>query len=425
MTKWLIGTFFLSILAISLVVGRSRSFGQIPNKNSPGKTKGQTIPGGRPEDTALATNNPDEFAWQLFLSLNRQAKLGAAGVPDPKFPTIRTYDPDRPVVWETWALANGGRAGPVYIPPNRSEVFKDRGAKPVPWHKLPRNSPQPKVFEPYTGKGLDFILKVGRALGKFDPVEDGGEGGLEVRMNQVTYNFIRNETLYHIEGLEERLRKGKKIELPQGAKEIKARWVPIKEKDKPRYHWRTVKAKDGTVQFWGLSALHIITRDLPNWFWCDFEHVDFERHAEQYSQDTTTRGINPPAGEKGIRRETRGTKWEHLRLRGTQISFVDQEGRPTILANTQIEHGFQQKSSCLTCHARAAIGLRSARPNLPGWQANILPLNLAVRPVLDEPVGIPNPKWFVDKYGNRMYLQTHFMWAPPFRALSTKVFPPK
>ncbi len=212
---------------------------------------------------------------------------------------------------------------------------------------------------------------------------------------------------------------------PQASKEIKARWVRIQEKDKPRYHWRTIKAKNGKVQLWGLSALHIITRDLPGWFWCDFEHVDFERHAEQYSYDSTTRGLNPPSGEKGIRKETKGTRWETMRLRGTQTSFVDREGRPTILANTQIEHGFQQKSSCMSCHARATVGLRSARPNLPKWQANTLPLNLAIKPVLDEPVGAPDPKWFVNEYGERRYMQTHFLWSLPFRALSTKVSPPK
>ena len=73
-------------------------------------------------------NDPDELAWQLFLALCRQALPGKAGEPDPTKPSIKEYDPDRPVVWETWALANGGRAGPVYQRPNRSEVFDVVGA---------------------------------------------------------------------------------------------------------------------------------------------------------------------------------------------------------------------------------------------------------------------------------------------------------
>jgi hypothetical protein len=426
MRRYLCLGLLLSAAAVPLGGGwMSAIHGQKSDEGPVKKPRTQAIPGGRIEDTALAINNPDEFAWHLFLGLNRQALLGKAGVPDPKFPTIRAYDRDRPVVWETWALASGGRAGPVYVPPNRSEVYKDRGEKPVPWDELPRRTPQPKVFEPYPGKGLDFFLKVDRGPGKFDPVEDGGKGGVEVRMNRHTYNYVRDKTLYNIEGLEEKFRQGKELAFPQAAKEVKARWVRIQESDKSRYHWRTVKTKSGSEQLWGLTSLHIITRDLPNWFWCDFEHVDFERYAEQYSQDKTTRGINPPAGRNGVRRETRGTRWETMRLRGTQISFVDSHGRPTILANTQIEHGFQQKSSCMTCHSRAAVGLRSARPSLPGWQANIMPLNLAIRPELDEPVGAPNPRWFINEYNERRYLQTHFLWSPPFRALSTRVSPPK
>ncbi|WP_169977566.1 hypothetical protein [Tautonia rosea] len=383
------------------------------------------IPGGRPEDASRATNDPHEFAWRLFFALNRQAELGTAGVPDPDRPTIRDYDPDRPVTWETWALASGGRAGPIYVPPNRSEVFLDRGATPAAWDDLPRDVPPSKVLEPYPGKGLDFLLKVARAPGAFDPVEDGGEGGIEVRMNRATFDYIRENQLYNIEGLEDAFLKGNELLFPRASQEIKARWVRIEEADKPRYHWRTITNDDGERQLWGLSSLHIITRDLPNWFWCDFEHVDFERFAEQYSQDPTTRGDAPPAGRDGIRRETIGSKWEHMRLRGTQTAFVDAQGRPTILANSQIEHGFQQKSSCMTCHARATVGLRSARPGLPRWQAHTLPLDLAIRPVLDEAVGAPDPDWFVDDYNEPIFLQTHFLWSLPFRALSTEVRPPE
>ncbi len=395
-----------------------------PAQESAAKNTNPPLPGGRDRDTALAMNNPSEHAWQLFLALNRQAKLGVAGFPDPNKPTLKQYDPNRPVVWETWAMANGGRAGVIYVPPNQSEVYRDRGVKPVAWNQLPRDQVQPKVFEPYPGKGLEFLVNAGRPPGKFDPVEDGGVGGVEVRMNRGTFDYIRDQGIYSIEGLEARFRTGEELVFPRNAQEVKARWVRIKETDKPRYHWRTVKSRDGGEQLWGLSALHIITRDLPNWFWCDFEHVDFERTAEQYSVDTTTRGVNPPSGREGIRNETRSTKWQTMRLRGTQTAFNDAEGNPNILANTQIEHGFQQSSSCMSCHARATVGLRSARPDLPKWQTNTLPLNLSIGPILREPVGPPKPVWYVDAYGKRRYLQTHFLWSIPFRAMSTKVMPP-
>ncbi len=417
--------FGLLLLATFITVAFMGTLSSQQKKNPEPSTPQKQEIGGRPEDTALAINNPHEFAWQLFFAINRQAMLGKAGVPDPTKPTIKDYDPDQPVVWETWALCSGGRIGVGYFPPNTSEVFLDRGAKPVAWNQLPRRKPVPKVLEPLPGKAVEFLLKVGRLPGKFDAVEDGGEGGLEVRMNKGLFDYVRENNLYNIEGLEEYVKKGKEIIFPASSMEIKARWVPIKEGDKPRYHWRTVTKSDGTKQIWGLTALHIITRDLPNWFWCDFEHVDFEKNAEQYSYDPTTRGLNPPSGKNGIRQETVGTKWETMRLRGTQIDFVDAKGRPTILANSQIEHGFQQTSSCMTCHARATVGLRSDRPDLPGWQVNTLEPNLPPNPVLIGPVGAPNPNWFLNDRGKVRYIQTHFVWSIPFRALSTKVFPPE
>jgi hypothetical protein len=425
MTRLLLsGPFLILAAALLIAPARTISRSEAADRDPPAQAAGDALPGGRPSDTALAVNDPDEFAWRLFLALCRQALPGKAGEPGPAKPSIKEYDPDQPVVWETWALANGGRAGPVYQRPNRSEVFKDRGAKPAAWDELPRRQPPPKVFEPYPGKGVEFLLNIGRALGRFDPVEDGGAGGLEVRMNRALFDYVRDNHLYSIEGLEERFRQGKEISFPAAAQEIKARWVRIKEADRPRYHWRTVTKSDGTKQLWGLSALHIITRDLPNWFWCDFEHVDFERNAEQYSRDTTTRGLKPPAGRDGIRSETRGTRWETMRLRGTQTEFVDARGRPTILANSQIEHGIQQTSSCMTCHARATVGLRADRPNLPGWQPNTLAPNLPPNPVMVGPLGAPDPKWYVDDFGAVRYIQTHFVWSIPFRALSSKVDPP-
>ncbi|MGI9474957.1 MAG: hypothetical protein ACR2NZ_25725 [Rubripirellula sp.] len=376
-----------------------------------------------PEDIALAISNPDEFAWQLFMDISHQAEMGKAGWPDTTKSDFRDYDDDSPVVWETWALASGGRVLSHYAHPNRSEVFLDRGAQPAEWSSLERQKPAPKYFEMYPGKGVEFLVQNGRHLGAFDPVEDGGEGGIEVRMNRALFDYVRDNTLYNVEGLEARVRSGDAIDTPTASKEIKARWVPITDADKPRYHWRMVTKSDGTIQYWGLSALHIITRDLPNWFWCDFEHVDFERNAEQYSRDTTTRGEQPTKGNHGVRQETVGTKWETMRLRGTQVDFVDTIGRPTILANSQLEHGFQQTASCITCHSRATVGLRVNRPDLPKWQVDSLPSELAANPTIRGAVGAPDPDWFRNERGEMVYTQTHFVWSIPFRALSTKVDP--
>lgn len=112
-----------------------------------------------------------------------------------------------------------------------------------------------------------------------------GEGA-EFRMNRALYNQATNNTLYNIKGTEDRVHSGKPIKTPASLKETKTRCVPFTERTKPRYHWREITRSNETKQLWGLTAIHIMTRDSPNWFWCDFEHADFERNAEQYSHDS-------------------------------------------------------------------------------------------------------------------------------------------
>lgn len=397
--------------------------------------KASDSPGGRPEDTDMAIHNPHEFAWRLFLALNRQALSGTAGEPDPKKPSIKDYDDDKPVVWETWALSSGGRSGRFYHRPNQSEVFKDRGQRPVAWADLPRNDNSPKRLERLPAKRVEFLIMSGHLRGitqtesgitpMIDPTLLGGDDGEEVRMNRAAFEHVRAENLYSIEGLEEKFTSRLVVSFPQAAQEIKAQWRKIDESVKTRFHWRTLTSKDGNKEYWALTGLHIITRDLPNWFWCDFEHVDWEKFAEMESSDTTTRGPSAPSGKDGVRNETKGTKWEHYRLRGAQVDFTDSRGQATILANTQIEHGFQQTSSCISCHARATAGLRANRPGFPGWQANSLSVFNQRTPVLVGATGSPKPEWFVDEFQQPLYAQTDFIWSLPFRTMSTKEDPPK
>jgi hypothetical protein len=310
--------------------------------------------------------------------------------------------------------------------PNLSEVFKDKGAKPGAWDELPRDNEGRKVFENLPAqqalaRQLQSRLDRDETIAEIVPSVEAEEGA-EVRMNQITYETVIAETLYNIEGLEAKFRSRSTIEFPREAKEVKAQWVRIQDSDKPKYHWRTVRVKSATtgaetVQLWGLEGLHLITRDVPNWFWCDFEHVDFEQHAELPSRDTTTRGVGASGGRDGVRNETKGSKWENYRLRGTQIDFTDSQGRTTLLANTVIEHGFQQTSSCITCHARATIGLRGDTD--PVNRPNTLPVFESVNPVLIGSVASPNPRWFLDERSRPKYIQSDFLWSLPFRAIST------
>jgi hypothetical protein len=378
-----------------------------------------TEPGGSNEDSGRALRNPDEYAWQLFLHLNRPARIGVAGQADPgkKF-----GDTSGPLVWETWALSSGDHAG-------LSETYPKDGAKPIAWEQLPRSSVRKLILEP-NRKRIAVQQELQRnssaAVAKFFPPLPDEQ---EVRANKSTYDFIVKNEMYHLGGLEKLLDSARKsgnrqlISFEPEAKEIKAQWKEIDEKQKPRYLWRETVV-NGSTKIFGLVSFHVITKDLPNWFWSDFGHVDCENRENACSQpdqelaltkpiDRTTRGLQAPSGKDGVRKETVGTVFANYILRGTQIDFVTPQGAPTILSNPVIENTFQQ-SSCMTCHARASIGPRQiGADGKPVKGVNRLNPGSNF-------IGVPNSAIFgVGGEFSREeieYLQTDFIWSASFRA---------
>jgi hypothetical protein len=251
-------------------------------------------------------------------------------------------------------------------------------------------------------------------------------------MNKSTFDTIRLLGLYSVEGLEAVFRNARStgnldaIKFDPASKEVKAKWIKIAESDKPRYHWRSVQRRDAagntTAEIWGLAGLHILTKDLPNWFWADFEHVDWEskqpdgtpdprKSTDRTTRDDPAHGVVASAGKDGLRNETMGSKWQYYRLRGTQVDFVDKTGTAVEVANTLIEPYTDGPSSCMTCHAKASVGLRvePAAKAFPPFVAN------TVGPEFVS--GIPDPRAFVSS-GQILFLQTDFVWAPAFRAHS-------
>jgi hypothetical protein len=316
-------------------------------------------------------DNPDEYAWRLFFYLNHQARLGSAGRADPtkKFGEL---DPEAPVVWETWALASGDA---------QSEVFRPRGEQPVEWEKLDRPKKKRRLILSINVERQMMIRELDKKLRR-QSIESvfkerkshrsqllsGNAEEQEVRMNRAALISVAKEGMYSADGLEDLLQTARRtndrflIKVGAASKEVKADWQPLHdESQKKRYLWREgPTGPDGKTQVYGLVALHIITKDLPNWFWADFGHIDCESSPGKYAcdrfasethpVDRTTRGPTAIHGSHGVRKETEGTVWANYILRGTQTSFIEPNGDPTILSNPAIENGFQ-KSSCILCHA--------------------------------------------------------------------------
>lgn len=282
-------------------------------------------------------HHPDKYAWQLFIELSHPAHPSEAGLPDPDKQLGEPGD----TVWETWALA-------------KRDVFKD-GCLPGEWGNWMGQAlvEAPSARDPISKADLvQSILEPDRsAKFFFDPTGPFSE----TRMNQAAYEFIKDNGLYSLEGQEKYHREHRLIDLPIPAMEIKSAWRVLtpEEAQSGRFHTNTA---DGNT--FGLIALHIITKDLPEWFWATFEHVDNPdidiRDVDRDIRwlDRHTNGGDPDK----LPPEIKGTKWENYRLKGTQTDFVTLDGRPTLLANAIIERGFMSSSSCVSCHARATIG---------------------------------------------------------------------
>jgi len=247
---------------------------------------------------------------------------------------------------------------------------------------------------------------------------------LEVRLNRASYDFIRSRGLYNVAGLtaayEEAVSRGAPdaIQFPTAAKAVKAEWKDLGARPAPailaRYHWRRI---GGHV--WGLTGLHIVTKDLPTWFWADFEHVDDPLPAGEPSVDSTTRGASAPArgGVDGERRELSGSKWAYYRLRGVQIGFTDARGAPTRLSDAMLEQSFEH-TSCMTCHARATIGVQGGRlvrlnPN-PAHFDDDQGRPPAIADASNGDLGPPAASLFGKD--RLTFLQTDFIWAMALRA---------
>jgi hypothetical protein len=183
-----------------------------------------------------------------------------------------------------------------------------------------------------------------------------------------------------------------------------------------------LRRADGTTskEERGLAGMHIITKDLPNWMWSDFEHEDWadkqpdgspdpRKPVDSTTRDYPTLGTTGKSGKNGVRNETLGSKWQHYRLRGTQIGFVDRQGNPTETSNTLLEPFSAGPSSCMTCHARASVGVRAD----PTKQAP--PPFVASTLFPEFIIGVPDPKLFVGT-GTPQFLQTDYLWSMPFRA---------
>ncbi|MDX0775299.1 hypothetical protein GOD44_12575 [Sinorhizobium medicae] len=383
-----------------------------------------------------AFDNPSKHAWDLFVSLNHPAlsRTIGRGLPDCSKPFGA---PGTTSVWETWRNA-------------ASEVYTRNGAEPPFWDDittLPDEAPGKVPLMRAAGTGT-----LGPLFSPSDGIFHNAGGFGETRMNRATYEFIRSKCLFSVEGqarYAKAVEDGKKppIQFPPDSIEVKAAWIdfddpqgngslpPIANHKRNTYYTAEFQGKT-----FGLIALHVITKDMANWFWATFHHKD--------QPDDKIAFTSPDL--YGTPKLALGTVWENYRLGGTQIDFTLPDGTPSILGDHNIEYQFV-RSSCITCHATAAIssevmtsdtGRKSTSlPNAQqravcsitpadGGGADVCKQLLgadAFQPGTDKLAmerGVPDPKWF-GRNGRPFYQQTDFVWSIPFRGRGETAPPPQ
>jgi hypothetical protein len=232
----------------------------------------------------------DVFSWQSFVALNWPAL--ADGSPDTS--KVIGQDGDNATVWESYK--------------ETYEVFLPDGSQPSPWGQ--RQLPPACQSVGGANKVLRMIQKVSDEVldasgepfgtGPIVDQQNGRYARFEIRMNQDTFNFIVNNTLYNKEGQQAYTQfiqfpsgvapSKDNPNTPVGAMLIKAAWKVIDPAngDIPgRFH--TVKAYVYTpasnnpptpescqVVTMGLVGFHIAhkTQSAPQWVWSTFEQVD-------------------------------------------------------------------------------------------------------------------------------------------------------
>ncbi len=431
----------------------------------------------------LAVNKPSRFAWELFVRVNRKAP--------PEFQTPQSNN----AVFETWI------DDPATFPqePEKSQPprWPDK-----PYTRKARLRSLVEASQPRFHR-LRMQLKA-RAEGTetTEPVPAPTVPALEtVHRNYETFRFILDNDLWYQEGVAAQYAKAaakatqinlqtinqvvQTINFPIESVEVKTNWILITEAQKSKFKWSYLQdtTDQNKVKLFGLVAMHISSKVLPQWFWCTFEHVDntersdylgsYDDFGVAYEDNPANPSYQPPrlalqdangknvTYSRGIVRKELlrlfaefGYEGEYLevyknyRLKGTQTEFTATAGTPTQMGNSITEQGFVPTSSCITCHGRAAgnsLG-QSAFPTA-GFQPQLFPSIQSLQqssqtplPTAFEIVGNPiqsyngplDPNWFWDypgldpATGSQLYLprlknlQLDFVWAIPINVQPLK-----
>jgi hypothetical protein len=365
-----------------------------------------------PVDPDPAMNNPDKNAWQLFIQVNSRAGGSNA--------VFETFASDT----DTFQPTPQFPAGPTVLALHPPILAQSARAQAL------RNGVLLPAIPP-------------------DPIAQGGE---ETRRNRAAFDFIVNNNLFKISGLQAAF--GKTIAFPVDAIEIKANWIALQniaqftnnqvtqDQAAQFFHINT----DSSGNQWALVAMHVISKQVPNWTWATFENRFNPARCDILGCRDAFGAQNPlvtpnPTRSQGYPDCTKTAElsamltsadiepvYANYCLKGSQTDFTDNTGLDVRLGNSVTEDGFVPTSSCMTCHGRANFD-NSGQPNST---AGFIDLN--VNPPI-APLGPLQPTWYNTFTGQPPVFQgmqgvtpvatsADFVWSIPFCAIDDSQNPP-
>lgn len=315
--------------------------------------------------------------------------------------------------------------------------------------------------------------------------------------NKVMFDYVFENNLYNTDGLSEVFERASsamqegapyhqqnvtgdlvRIDLPVDAVMIKSNWLHedraaelgiVDDPDNP-FIKMTLNSKviDNNAEIFEpgvhyMVALHISSKDIPQWVWATFEHVNNPGRCDMigcndaygyrspdavqanqyqnfiaphqmsddllipttifdngktYAGDVRTPALESIFLELGIGTTTDETEiptttdraWLSYRLKGSQTNFTDSIGYPTLLGNSVTEAGFVLSSSCIGCHARSAIGSDGSAA------LGVFIEQLAEDGYAQSSFGPPDPNWYFSSSSNPTLeaLPFDFIWGVLF-----------
>jgi hypothetical protein len=400
MKRWMIAALVPALALAAMSCNKTGS--------SEGKSEGKALKTAAANVPNPAMSAPDQVGWELFLAAAAPTQGGGT-------------------TFEGWASdAQTFSLNPVW--PSERLAIQPRRARPTqllgrgPAHALAAAVPAgggtaaagtPKGAAPEPGLQPNTLHDVALE---------------EVRRNRPAFDYIVQNGLNKRSGLKAAF--GKTIDFPAEAVEVKTNWLTV-EQVKQYYPARVtgdiganffvVQNKEGVA--YALVAMHVISKQVPNWTWATFEHNanpgrcdiigcydSFGAQQAQVPPAATPEGDYGPCPKTAALQNMWGDTPAALAnycLKGSQTDFIDPTGLAVRLGNSVTEGGFVESSSCMTCHATAGwnkdgIGTFSGAPIGPvPWQTFWTTANPP--PVQNGP-------------NSRIFTQADFVWAIPFCA---------